>query len=174
VLDILYYAKERQLQLAEVEAAGFADTLIELIRPKVDGSDIQLSCHVDQQAGTMMVDADYLQAALINILDNAVDACQKRQDAASHQIDFSMTAEKETIVFTITDTGIGMDDETREKMFTLFYSTKERKGTGLGLFIAHRIVSQHGGSISVKSKLGEGTVFTVTLPKTLPVNQSTS
>ncbi len=165
VLDILYYAKERQLQPAEIDAAGFADTLIELMRPKIDANDIRLNAHIDRQAGTMMVDADYLQAALINILDNALDACTKDQPAASHGIDFSMTAEEDQIVFTIADDGIGMDDETREKMFTLFYSTKERKGTGLGLFIAHRIVSQHGGSITVKSKRGEGAIFTVTIPK---------
>jgi len=167
VLDILYYAKERQLKLAEVDASDFVDTLISVVRPKIDGSDIQLGCLIDRQAGTITVDADYLQAALINILDNAVDACQKDSSSSSHRIDFSMTAKNDCIVFSIADDGAGMDDETREKIFTLFYSTKERKGTGLGLFITHRIVSQHGGDISVKSKLGEGTTFTVTIPKTL-------
>ena len=168
VLDILYYAKERQLQLAAVEAADFADTLIGLIQPKIDGSDIQLKCHIDRQAGTMMVDADYLQAALINILDNAVDACLKDQNTSFHCISFSMAVAGDDITFTIADDGIGMDHNTCEKIFTLFYSTKERKGTGLGLFIANRIVSQHGGSIVVKSKPGEGTVFTVMIPKALP------
>jgi signal transduction histidine kinase len=116
----------------------------------------------------MVVDADYLQAALVNILDNAVDACNKDKASPVHYIDFSMTAKNNNaIVFSIADDGTGMDDESREKIFTLFYSTKERKGTGLGLFITHRIVSQHGGDISVKSKLGEGTTFTVTIPKKL-------
>ena len=169
VLDILYYAKERQLQPAAVEAAGFADALIGLILPKIDGRDIQLNCHIDRQAGTMMVDADYLQAALINILDNAVDACLKDSVEPPHRMDFSITATDNDIVFTIVDNGIGMDKDTREKIFTLFYSTKERKGTGLGLFIANRIVNQHGGKITVKSRLGEGTTFTVTIPKSLPV-----
>ena len=168
VLDILYYAKERQLQPAAVEAAGFADALIGLILPKIDGRDIQLNCHIDRQAGTMMVDADYLQAALINILDNAVDACQKDSVESPHRIDFSMTATDNDIVFTIADDGIGMDNDTREKIFTLFYSTKERKGTGLGLFIANRIVNQHGGKIAVKSRPGEGSEFILTIPKTMP------
>ena len=173
VLDILYYAKERQLKPAEVDAPDFADALIRVIQPKIDGSDIQLHCHIDRQAGPMMVDADYLQAALINILDNAVDACHKDKASSIHQIDFSMTAKNNNaIVFSIADDGAGMDDETREKMFTLFYSTKERKGTGLGLFITHRIVSQHGGVIFVKSRLGEGTTFTVTIPKKLPAPAS--
>jgi signal transduction histidine kinase len=156
------------LKPAAVEAADFADALIGLIQPKIDGCDIQLSCHVDRRAGEMTVDADYLQAALINILDNAVDACHKAEGSSARSIDFSMTAETDSIVFTIADDGIGMDSDTHEKMFTLFYSTKERKGTGLGLFITHRIVSQHGGNISVKSRLGEGTIFTVTIPRTLP------
>jgi signal transduction histidine kinase len=172
VLDILYYAKERQLQPAAVEAADFADTLIGLIQPKIEGSDIRLKCQIDRKAGTMTVDADYLQTALINILDNAVDACLKDHDASSHGIDFSMAVADNDIVFRIADDGIGMDDDTREKMFTLFYSTKERKGTGLGLFITNRIVSQHAGSIAVKSKPGEGTVFTVTIPQTMPPAES--
>ena len=164
VLDILYYAKKRELQRAPVEAAAFAEELVSLIRPRIEGADIELTCHFDPHVGTMHVDADYLQAALINIFDNAVDACLKDNRQPTHRIDFSMNAENDEIVFTISDDAIGMDSDTCEKIFTLFYSTKERKGTGLGLFIAHRIVEQHGGSIAVSSKPGEGAVFQVRIP----------
>jgi len=61
-----------------------------------------------------------------------------------------------------------MDEETREKMFTLFYSSKGREGTGLGLFISNNIIVQHEGSVQVDSTPGEGSRFTVRMPKILP------
>lgn len=164
VLDILYYAKKRELQRAPVQALAFAEELVHLIRPRIGGGDIELTCHFDRDAGIMEADADYLQAALFNILDNAVDACLKDNRPAKHRIDFYMAAEGNEMVFTITDDGIGMASDTCEKIFTLFYSTKKSKGTGLGLFIANRIVEQHGGSIAVSSRPGEGAVFRVSIP----------
>jgi signal transduction histidine kinase len=71
-----------------------------------------------------------------------------------------------------------MDDETREKIFTPFFSMKGEKGTGLGLFISNKIIEQHGGEIIVKSKLGQGARFSVKIPKmqpeSLPVSKKES
>jgi signal transduction histidine kinase len=111
------------------------------------------------------VDAGYLQAALINILDNAVDACLKNQPADGHRIDLSVNDDDGEILFRIADNGIGMDEKTCKSIFDLFYSTKGRKGTGLGLFIANRVVGQHEGTITVASTEGKGTEFKVTIPK---------
>jgi signal transduction histidine kinase len=61
-----------------------------------------------------------------------------------------------------------MDEETREKMFTLFFSSKGKKGTGLGLFISNRIIKQHGGKIFVSSTPGKGSKFTIKIPKIIP------
>ena len=65
----------------------------------------------------------------------------------------------------IEDNGIGMDRETQEKVFSLFFSSKGLGGTGLGLFISNRIAVAHGGKIEVESELGAGTKFTVSLPR---------
>ena len=168
VLDILYYAKDRKLRRGPVQADRFAEELIDLMRPRIDEASIRLTCHIDRQCGPLTVDADYLQAALINILDNAVDACLRDGRQSPHTIDFAMAAAGGEIVFTVTDDGIGMNAEVRDNIFRLFYSTKESKGTGLGLFIANRIVGQHGGTISVTSRPGEGATFTVRLPPQPP------
>jgi signal transduction histidine kinase len=61
-----------------------------------------------------------------------------------------------------------MDQETREKAFSLFFSSKGAGGTGLGLFIAHKIVTSHGGTIRIESELGEGCRFIVELPRKRP------
>ena len=63
---------------------------------------------------------------------------------------------------------MGMDPETKAKMFTLFFSSKGSKGTGLGMFISHKIVRQHGGEIEVVSAPDQGSRFIVTMPKSRP------
>ncbi|MFO7715245.1 sensor histidine kinase [Desulfosarcina sp.] len=170
VLDILYYAKERELQRAPVKAPAFVEGLARVIQPMLDGFGIRLACHFDRSAGRMHVDADYLHAALVNILENAVDACTKDHRTPTNQIDFSMADQGDEIIITIADNGIGMDSDTRSQIFDLFYSTKGKKGTGLGLFIANRIIGQHGGTITVASNPGDGTVFRVKIPKKPPTD----
>ena len=68
------------------------------------------------------------------------------------------------------DNGVGMDSDTRERLFTLFFSTKGKSGTGLGLFISRKIVSQHGGRIQVDSTTGQGSRFTVSVPLLSPTS----
>jgi len=65
---------------------------------------------------------------------------------------------------------MGMDRQTRENLFTLFFSSKGNRGTGLGLFVANQIIEQHGGSIAVESTPGEGSRFRIKLFKELPEN----
>ena len=69
------------------------------------------------------------------------------------------------ILFEISDNGIGMDQETREKAFSLFFSSKGAKGTGLGLFISNNIIKAHGGRIEFESKLDQGTRFEIMVPR---------
>ncbi|MBW1898471.1 MAG: HAMP domain-containing histidine kinase, partial [Deltaproteobacteria bacterium] len=64
-----------------------------------------------------------------------------------------------------TDNGIGMDQETREKIFSLFFSSKGIEGTGLGLYISNKIITKHNGSIEVTSTIGNGADFKITVPK---------
>jgi signal transduction histidine kinase len=72
------------------------------------------------------------------------------------------------VTFEIEDDGIGMDADTREKIFSLFFSSKGQAGTGLGLFIAHQVVRQHGGTIEVASAPGQGSCFRVRWPRARP------
>ncbi|OQX25255.1 MAG: histidine kinase, partial [Desulfobacteraceae bacterium IS3] len=122
----------------------------------------------EESVGGLEIDAGYIHAAMVNILDNAVDACLKDKSKDSHKIVFSVRQAESFILFDISDNGIGMKQETVEKLFKLFFSTKGSKGTGFGLFISNQIIQQHGGSISVKSSPNKGTTFTIRIPKILP------
>ena len=97
--------------------------------------------------------------ALSNIFENAVEACLEDRSGRDHRIVFRVLSESDHVGFEITDNGVGMDSETCSKLFDLFFSTKGKKGTGLGLFIAERIVKQHGGRVDVLSTPGKGTRF---------------
>ncbi len=165
VLDILYSAKERKLNLEKTDVAEFAADVAEVIEQKIKKSKIEF--HRDFGSGNIEceMDAKYIHSALINILDNAVDACLADRTQSSHKIVFKVDQDNENLIFEIKDSGIGMDLKTREKIFNLFYSSKGSKGTGFGLFIADSIIKQHHGRINLNSAVGKGTHFSIKIPK---------
>jgi len=168
VSDILFYAKERDLKWERIDALSFADEVARVVEHKIKAHDIEFVTDFDVKAGQFEIDTSYVHAALINIFENAIDACLRDPSKASHKIVFSVRYHKDYIRFDVLDTGIGMDDQTLAKLFTPLFSSKGNKGTGLGLFIANKIVEQHGGRIEVKSTAGQGSLFRVKIPRKLP------
>jgi signal transduction histidine kinase len=135
------------------------------VEPKIKARGIDFVCNFETALGEFEIDAGVVRLALINILENALDACIEDEAPKSHRIVFDVHQNEKQIVFEINDNGVGMDRETRESLFTLFFSSKGNKGTGLGLFIADKIIDQHGGKISVESKPGQGSSFKISIPK---------
>ncbi|TVR00286.1 MAG: response regulator [Desulfovibrionales bacterium] len=167
VLDILYYAKSRDLDIQDLDVMKFLSDTAELIRPRADKADVQLTFHTEDNLGSFEIDAAALSAALVNLLENAIDACEGVEDTHRH-VEFSASATPDNVVIMVKDQGQGMDKETRDKIFTLFFSSKGSKGTGLGLFISNKTIEKHGGSIAVESEPGRGSTFTITLPRKQP------
>lgn len=164
VLDILYYAKSRELDYQSRDIREFAKGIQGAIEPLAHKRGIAF-VHRIADSGPFDADPNWFESAIVNILENAVDACADDPDKDEHQVDFEVSISGDDLIFTIQDNGPGMDQETRNKIFRLFFSSKGSKGTGLGLFIANHVVSQHGGEIQVESEPGEGTVFTVRIPR---------
>ena len=166
VLDVLYYAKERTLNFETVDLPSFVADVAAIVEPRTDANGIALTCRFEQAAGTITADPVALRAALINLLENAVDACIEAPSGRDYEIVFEVIpVEDEAVEFTIADNGVGMDAETRENIFNLFYSSKADKGTGLGLHIAQATVRQHGGRIQVSAEPGQGATFVIRLPR---------
>jgi signal transduction histidine kinase len=122
----------------------------------------------------MMADSTLLEEALMNLVENAIEAMPdgglltigtdqvRLQNEPSYIFDdYNSLA---CAVVSITDSGTGMDKETMERMFEPFFTTKSETSRGLGLSIAHSIIKQHGGCIRVESTLGKGTTIKVYLP----------
>ena len=164
VLDILYYAKDRELTPAPIDVGELFADLRQVLERKADDADVRLELEAQPGAGTFDGDPQAIRAALVNFLENSVDACRADRDKDSHLVRLVARRTDPWMVFEITDNGIGMDRETRDKIFTLFFSSKGIKGTGLGLYIANRIVDKHGGTISVESEPQRGSRFLIRLP----------
>jgi signal transduction histidine kinase/FixJ family two-component response regulator len=165
VLDVLLFSKDRDLQRVETGVAEFASETAKGIRSLVEEHGIEFSMDCPENAGVFEVDAGLLRTAFVNVLENAVDACLDDREREDHRISFRVRGGEDEVVFEVEDDGVGMDEETRDKMATLFFSSKDRKGTGLGLYITDRTVRQHGGDIAVDSEPGRGTVFTIRVPR---------
>jgi PAS domain S-box-containing protein len=175
VLEILYYAKSRELQYVTVNVNTLVENLITNVSPMAEKNDIQLKTSIPDSLGEIEIDPSWVEAALVNFLENAVDACAFDREKAEHIVAFKIWEENKGIIcFSIEDNGIGMDQETREKMFTLFFTSKGSQGTGLGLFIANRVIKQHGGTVEVESQQTLGTKFRICLPRKKNNNSKTN
>ena len=165
ILDVLYYAKPRDLHLKRVNIAELIGDAGKQVRPKMGTRDIAFSCQADNATGEIEADRELLLSVILNLLDNAMDACLNSH--LDRQFRISLTAEDlfNQVQFQIIDNGSGMTEEQTSRIFSKFYSTKGHKGTGLGLFIASQVIRAHNGTIQVASSPAGGSRFTITLPK---------
>jgi FixJ family two-component response regulator/nitrogen-specific signal transduction histidine kinase len=165
VLDILFYAKKRELNLRETQAADFVRQVAETVAPKAEQLGVTFRVEVGENLGAFHVDSVVLSAALVNILENAVEACLSDQSKAEHRVSFRARPDAAGVFLEIEDNGCGMQPDTLSRLFSVFFSTKGSKGTGLGLFIAKKAVDQHGGRIGAVSEPGEGSTFRIWMPR---------
>jgi signal transduction histidine kinase len=168
-LDILDYAKNRELVPVQTDIKTFAAKLMDTVRHKAESNNIALTLEMNLAHGTFEADTLPLSSALTNILDNAVDACLFDRSKTGHSVLFRVWCNETELHMVVEDNGVGMDRQVRENMFTLFFSSKGHVGTGIGLFYAHDVITRHHGQIMVESELGRGSCFHVRLPLRQPV-----
>ena len=170
VLDILYYTKTRRPVWQSVSARHFIDEVLMPILPAATKHNIRL--HVDVQCetrdDTFEIDEKSLQSAFINILENSIDACVTSRTPSPRTILFHCRIKSDRIIFLVKDNGKGMDAATLKNIFTIFFSSKGKQGTGLGLYITNKVLEQHSGEIKVKSAPDTGTKFLIKMPRKIP------
>lgn len=171
VSDILYYAKEREFDIQPVDAAELLREVCRTgnVQSRARELGVTLDVRIDESAGQLDGDKKALHSALDNLVDNSLDACRVDRKKEAYSVMVSAKGDADHVYFEISDNGIGMDQETREKAFSLFFSSKGAEGTGLGLFIANKIVAKHHGEITIDSMLEKGTRFTVKIPRRWPL-----
>ncbi len=134
------------------------------------GTTVTMKSVLDPQLGHVRVDSSQVQQILVNLAVNARDAMPGGGTITIETCNVGGESEapgsRESVVLRVTDTGVGMDAATQARIFEPFFTTKERgRGTGLGLATVYGIVQQSGGYIRVTSAPGEGSSFTVVLPR---------
>ena len=171
VSDILYYAKDRVPNWETLSAVEVAEEVCGLTSSRAQDHQVELTKSLDPAAGNFEADAHAVRSLLVNLVENSVDACRLDTQKPKRCVTVRLRGFADKVQYEVTDNGIGMDQETREKAFSLFFSSKGTEGTGLGLFISDRIARAHGGSIDLESEPGVGTRFIVTLPRRRPAQQ---
>jgi signal transduction histidine kinase/CheY-like chemotaxis protein len=153
------------------------DVIIEQISTmltRLIGEDIKLELKLEAEDSQILADRGQIEQILLNLAVNARDAMPQggRLLIQTSRVPLSelplaiRESSRDWIAFKISDTGVGISKEISEKIFDPFFTTKERgKGTGLGLATVYGIVKQHEGHIQMQSTLGQGTTFTIFLPR---------
>ena len=158
VEQILGFARPISLTLRSGNLNQIARDVLELLRPQIIANRIEVTLSLSEQASSVMIDESSMRGALMNLILNAVEAMPNggRLSVTSDQAE-------QTLHLEIIDTGRGIGEEEAKNLFEPFYTTKEQ-GLGLGMPYAKKIIEQHGGTISVSSRLGEGTTISIALP----------
>ena len=155
---------KQKFDINQTSPASIAQAAVEAVKTKFDKRQCRGNVEISENLPDIMADHDAMVTVLVNLLDNA---CKYSYD--NKQIHLKVFSENNRVCFTVKDNGIGMTRRQIRKIFNRFYqadSTLSRRaeGTGLGLSIVKFIVDAHKGDITVDSKPGEGSTFTVTLP----------
>ncbi|MEO6602079.1 MAG: ATP-binding protein [Polyangiaceae bacterium] len=161
----------RQVLKPEVLDLNLIILDLEKMLRRLLGEDVSLLVHLSARPAWIKADPGQIEQVILNLVVNARDAIESggRIWIESSHTDLNEQGQsaRESVLLTVRDTGHGMDEETRSRIFEPFFTTKERgRGTGLGLATVYGIVKQSGGSISVHSEAGAGSVFKVYLPAT--------
>jgi PAS domain S-box-containing protein len=165
VLDILYYAKDREPEWKPLSSPAAIDDVYDQMLDKARELGIELQKDAADCAGEFEGDERAIRAMLVNLVENSLDACRVDKKKSMHRVTLRASGDDGHVQFEIGDNGIGMEQETREKAFSLFFSSKGTEGTGLGLFIANKIANAHGGNISLESRIDLGTRFLIRIPR---------
>jgi len=159
VSELNQFARQRDLQLQPVDLNKLLDQQLALVADRIQQKRIEIIKDYQEDLPSGMFDPNELGKVFINFLINSIEACELRTAITVS----TATDNSNHLVVKIIDEGCGMSEETLEKLFEPFYTTKPT-GTGLGMAIAKKIIDQHNGSVEVRSAPGVGTEVTVYLP----------
>jgi len=174
VINLSRLQDEDPLRNAEVlDVASIAREAIDESRLAADKQQIEI-IFADQEVCSVLGDKSQLRMAMSNLIKNAIN-----YSPASTRVGIGINCKDDLVEFTVTDQGVGIPDKDLERIFERFYRvdparSRETGGTGLGLSIVKHVASNHGGDISVWSLEGQGSTFTLRLPRVKDLPQTST
>jgi signal transduction histidine kinase len=171
VMDMLTISKEREPDLSPADLNQVVGDVVELMQSRAAESKVTLDWRPDPSMPVLQFDTEGIHRAVLNVVTNAIDACDQRE-AAKVDVSTMFLADEQLAHVIVEDNGCGIDPDQLPKIFQLFVSGKGARGTGLGLPVSQKIVKEHGGQIHVESQVDRGTKFVLELPTVIqpPVN----
>jgi len=167
VMDMLTFSKDRE---PDLEAGNLNETVgdvVELMKSRAEEAQVTLAWQERADLPTFHFDADLLHRAVLNVVGNAIDACEKR-DSAKVDVSIHWKPGDRCVEIIVADNGEGVSPEDVKRIFSIFESKKGARGTGLGLPVSQKIMREHGGDIRVESTPGAGSKFFLQLPAQPP------
>lgn len=166
-MDLLNYSKVREPEYRLCDPNKPAGEVYELMVSKAVENGVSFTFERADGLADAWFDPEGIHRILLNLVGNAIDACtdvsySKRECGVVLR---TMKREGWAVEYQVADNGCGMDEETRKKIFHIFFSTKGSKGTGLGLMLAKKITDEHGGELDLSTERGKGTVFSLRIPE---------
>jgi two-component system sensor histidine kinase HydH len=160
IANLLDYANPKAPAQERTALADIIHRSIALITDDAKAKKVDVTVEIEEKIPPVKVDKDQITQVLLNIALNGLDAMK---EGGKLTIRSFMDEESNVVIIEVEDTGHGIPEKELPRIFDPFYTTK-KTGTGLGLAIAHRIVENHGGTLSVKSTGKSGTMFRITVP----------
>jgi len=161
VLDMLSLARDTKFHPFPTDVNDLAEQICKLVRDRAADDGIEIEFARDDELGEVMVDPTQLYRCLLNIVSNAVEACH---NGGRVRVRVRRGKNRPRCTISVTDNGPGIAPQHRDKLFTEFFTTKGSRGTGLGLAVTKKLITQMNGSITFHTVVGHGTKFVITLP----------
>jgi signal transduction histidine kinase len=161
IRNLLDFARQSPPALRDVQVNDVLERALDLAAFSAEPKGIKIEKHLSPSLPLVTADSDQLQQVSLNLITNALQAMPE-----GGRLTLRTSADDNQLKIEVQDTGQGISKENMHKLFTPFFTTKEKgKGVGLGLAVAYGIIQRHKGRIEVQSKEGEGTTFTIYLPR---------
>jgi PAS domain S-box-containing protein len=165
IRDLVDFSRPSDFELQRVNINECLKEAIEITKVGTKSKDIQYNVKLSDEVPNLPLVADQLEQVFVNILLNAVDALNEVKDNREKSITIESALSEDESIITFTDSGSGITEENLNKIFEPFFTTKSSgRGTGLGLWVSYGIIKSFQGNLEVKSKIGQGTTFTIKLP----------
>jgi len=168
VKSFLSFTRQPKPQFRTLDVNEVLEELIHLSEPWFLARNVRLTTHLHPNLLPLFGDPTHLQTLFLNLITNAIDAMPQGGELTIETKPVSpqfSTEDREWVEISISDTGIGMTEDSKKKIFEPFFTTKKMgEGTGLGLAICEKIIKEHSGKVTLESEVGRGSTFFVTLP----------
>lgn len=166
-LNLLNFSKAAQMEFRLCDPNQPVREIVELMESRMQREGVTLETQLADDLKPIYLDPENIHRGLLNLVTNALDACTETDECGDDKTIRLETIKpgKWGVEYRVIDNCGGMDVKVKEKLFRTFFSTKGKRGSGIGLMLTHKIIKEHKGVIEVESEPGQGSQFRVRLPE---------